>query len=111
MKDRTQIQQQVETTMQSIDGIVRAGANPYLFTRIRARLQREEKTVWSKAMSFMSRPSVAIPAVILAVTVNVIVVFKSNTQPTQASQEGEQLFATEYNLADNTIYDSTIDPE
>jgi hypothetical protein len=112
MKAKRQIEQEVDKTLDSLEGIQKAEASPYLFTRIKARLEREEKTVWGMAISFIGNPTIAIAAILLVVLINASVIFKSGSgqiQPT--GQDAEQLFASEYNLIDSTIYDSTIDPE
>jgi hypothetical protein len=112
MKNKEQIQREVDKTLDSLDGIKKASANPYLFTRIKSALEKEEKNVWSKALSFISQPSVAFATIIIAIFINAILLFQSRpAQPSQSSREGEQVFANDYNLADNTIYDSTIEPE
>ena len=111
MKNKQQIQQEVDKTLESLDSLQKATANPYLFTRIKARLEREERSFWSWAIAFISRPSVAIIAIVVATTINAIVFFESRSETVQTNQDSEQLFASEYNLTDSTIYDSTIDPE
>ncbi len=111
MRTKKQIQEEADRTLDSLDGIEKAIANPYLFTRVKASLQREEKSFWSKSFSFISRPAVAIVAIIMAIFINAAVFFESRSETAQTTQEGEQLFASEYNLTDSTIYDSTIDPE
>ena len=112
MKNKEQIQREVDKALDSLDGMQRASANPYLFTRIKAALEKEEKNVWSRALSFMSQPSVAFATIIIAIFINAILFFESRSaQPIQSLRDGEQLFANDYNLADNTIYDSTIEPE
>ena len=112
MKAKKHIQQEVDKTLNSLDGIRKAEANPWLFTRIKAGLEREEKSVWSKAISFIGKPAIAIAAILLVVVINASVIFKSGSGQTQSmGQDPEQIFASEYNLSDTTIYDSTIDPE
>ena len=51
---KKRIQEEVEKTLESLDGIQRAVANPYLFTRIEARLEKEEKSFWSRTLTFIS---------------------------------------------------------
>jgi hypothetical protein len=112
MKAKRQIEQEVAKTLDSLEGIQKAEASPYLFTRIKARLEREEKTVWGMAISFIGKPPIAIAAILLVVLINASVIFKSGSGQAQSTgQDAEQLFASEYNLIDSTIYDSTIDPE
>jgi len=110
MSSKKQIEQQVDETLNSIDGIQRATANPYLFTRIKAKLVREDG-FWSNAISFLRRPVVAVGVILLAAFINGVVFFEFRSEhAATALQDDEQVFASEYNLTDNTIYDSTIEP-
>ena len=113
MKNKQQIEQEADKTLNSLDGIKRAEANPYLFTRIKAALQKEEKSFWSKATGFIGKPVIAIAAIILVLLINVAVFFQSQPPDSVQSvgQNGEQLFASEYNLSGTTIYDATIDQQ
>ncbi len=111
MNDKKHIQEEVEKTLGSLEGIQGAVANPYLFTRIVARLEKEEKSFWSRALSFISRPSVAVPAIVLTILINTATFFEFKSEKVQTPQDEEQVFASEYNLIDNTIYESTIEPE
>ena|SRR6266487_4415432 len=112
MEAKRHIEQEVNKTLDSLEGLKKAEVNPWLFTRIKARLEGDEKTLWSKAISFISKPAIAIAAILLVVVINASVIFKSSSGQAQSmGQDPEQLFASEYNLSDTTIYDSTIDPE
>ena len=110
MTQQEKIQQEIEETLKSLDGVKRAEANPYLFTRIKARLEREEKGFWSRSLTFLSRPSVAVPAIVLTILINTAIFFEFKSEKVQIPQD-EETFAREYNLSDNTIYESTIEPE
>jgi len=109
MNNKKRIQEEVEKTLESLDGIERAGSSPYLFTRIKARLEKEEKSFWSMALTFISRPSVAVPAIVLTILINTAIFFEFRSERVQTPQD-EEVFASEYNLSDNTIYESTIEP-
>ena len=111
MNDKKLIQEEVEKTLESLNGVQRAAANPYLFTRIEARLEKEERSFWSRALTFISRPSVAVPAIVLTILINTAIFFEFKSEKVQTPQDEEQVFASEYNLSDNTIYESTIEPE
>jgi hypothetical protein len=111
MKSKEHIQNEVERTLNSLDGMQRAASNPYLFTRVKARIEKDEKNFWTSAIAFMSRPAVAFTTILIALFINAAVFYESRSeQPSQSASEGEQLFASDYNLSDNTIYDSTIEP-
>jgi len=109
MKNKQDIQDAVDKTMDSLDGLQRAMPRPFLFTRIKARLVREEKSFWSRALDFIGRPAVAMATVVIAVIINATVFFEFQSEPAQNAQDEEQVFASEYNLSTNTIYDASID--
>jgi hypothetical protein len=111
MKNKGHIQEEVDKTLSSLDGADRAAPKPFLFTRVMSRLKKDEKNVWSSALAFISRPSVAFATIILAIFVNAVIYYQSRSESSQSTGEGEQLFANEYNLTANTIYDSTSEPE
>ena len=69
MTPKDKIQQEIEQTLQSLDGMKRAEANPFLFTRIKARMDRK-RGGWEWIFSFVSRPAIAIAIVLLVMTVN-----------------------------------------
>ena len=59
MKSGSDIEKRVEEALNSLDGIKRASPQPWLFSRIKARLSREEaeeRTVWGTVGSFLSKP-------------------------------------------------------
>ena len=90
-------EQQAEKTLESLNGLQRASANPFLYTRIMARLE-EQQNKWVRAASFISRPAIAISAVIFFVGINAWVVIKHplNKPVAKTSQETEQAFEPEY---------------
>jgi hypothetical protein len=49
--------------------------------------------------------------IVIAIFVNAVIYYQSASESSQSTGEGEQLFANEYNLSANTIYDSTSEPE
>jgi hypothetical protein len=111
MSSKKSIQEEVEKTLNSLEGIQRAAVSPYVFTRIKAGLDKEEKSFWGSALSVISRPSVAVPAIVLTILINTAIFFEFKSEKIQTPPDEEQAFASEYNLSDNTIYESTIEPE
>ena len=111
MKDKRHIQEQVDKTLDSLDGIQSATANPFLFTRIQALLQKDETNFWSQAFAFISRPMVAFAGVAIAIIINAVVLFESRSESVKNTEDEEQVFASEYNLSTNTIYEATVDQQ
>jgi len=111
MNDKKRIQEEVEKTLESLNGIQKVSASPYLFTRVKARVESEEISFWNRALTLISRPSVAVPAIVFTILINTAIFFEFRSEKAQSPQDEEQVFANEYNLTDNTIYESTIEPE
>lgn len=111
MDKRQNINEEVQKTLESLDNVQRAQANPYLFTRIRGRLTGEERSFWNLAFRFVSRPVVAVAAILLVILMNVAIILNQPSSTPTPTQEEEQYFASEYNLSGNTIYDATVDQQ
>jgi len=99
MNRRFTIEEQVEKTLNSLDGSKRAKSNPFMFTRIQARLQNSDNSHWTAAARVLNRPVFAIATLLLVILMNAAIFLQSN-EPVNNNNipEEEQLFAKEYNL-------------
>ena len=79
MTQKEKIQQEIERTLQSLDQVKRAEANPFLYTRIKARMQKQQSSIWERTFSFMSKPMVALAVVFLVMVINGWSFLNSNT--------------------------------
>ncbi|TAL48419.1 MAG: hypothetical protein EPN92_03700 [Chitinophagaceae bacterium] len=104
MTNKEQIQQEIERTLLSLDETKRAEANPFLFTRIMARMQRQNG--WEKITSFISRPAIALSALIVVMGVNALVIFNPGTRETSQTESiAVSGITDEYNMTFATISD------
>ena len=69
MTPQEKIQQEIEQTLQSLNSVKRAQANPFLFTRIKARMNKKASG-WDSVFSFLSKPAIAIAILLLVMAVN-----------------------------------------
>ena len=69
MTQKEKIQQEIEKTLETLNGVKRAEANPYLFTRITARMNRKTNG-WEDVFSFISKPVIAVAILLLVMAVN-----------------------------------------
>jgi len=103
MTSKDFIQQEVEKTLQSLDVVTRAEANPYLFTRIKARMQKN--TSWERISSFVSRPVIAFATLLLIMAINAFVVFSSGNNEGNGTEIAITDIAEDYQLATSTSYE------
>ncbi|HET9744750.1 MAG TPA: hypothetical protein VFP97_03490 [Chitinophagaceae bacterium] len=80
MIQKENIEQEIEKTLDSLNGIKRAEANPFLFTRITARLNRKSGG-WDRFFSFASKPLVALAVLALVMAMNGWSYFDNRTPP------------------------------
>ena len=103
MTQQEKIQQEIEETLKSLDGVKRAEANPYLFTRIKARMNKRTGA-WERTFSFVSKPLVALAVLALVMAMNGWAFFgtTSNEIPDNLTAESENavmpVFANEYQV-------------
>ena len=107
------IQNEINKTLQSLEGIERAEANPFLFTRLKARMQ-PQKNFPGKIISFICRPVIAIAILILVMAVNAWSVFNSDTTDNLSSENDKIAISditNDYDVlasADNYDYENLI---
>ncbi|SDC87413.1 hypothetical protein [Niabella drilacis] len=102
-------QDHIEAILNSFDGLKRAESRPFMYTRVRARLN-EETNFWTKTSSIIAKPVVAICCLVSVVTVNVYLIIDANSkQKTEtvftAGTESDILQNENFILASNTSYD------
>jgi len=105
MKNKEDIQHEIDKTLQCLDGIKRAEANPFLYTRILARMQKDNG--WEKVISFISRPAVVFATLVILMAINGVTFFNTTDENSTTRNES---FATadfddEYNLVSTINYD------
>ena len=99
MNRRFTIEEQVEQTLNSLDGAQRAKSNPFMFTRIQARLQGSENSRWTAVARVLNRPVFAIATLLLVIMMNAAIFLQNNEQANNSTvQEEEQMFAKEYTV-------------
>lgn len=104
MNDNHKIEQKVNEVMNSLDGLTRAKANPFLFTRVEARLRRGGKNAWETAISYISRPAVALAMLSMVILSNAVVMYwRAGAE--EAAMEQQVALTEEYNLSVSSFYD------
>lgn len=106
MNKNRNIEQLIEEAMGSLDHIDRASPKPFLLTRIRARINRKNVTVWEKVSWLIGRPSIAIPGLVILIVLNVLAVtFNKEDSLVTTSEQVASSSADEFNYTVATIYD------
>ena len=111
MEHKDEIKKKVEEVLISLDGIKRAEPQPWLFSRIKAKLgreQAEEKTVWGALGSFLSRPAVAIGGLCMIILLNGVLLLNRPTKISStviAAQSEQTASDNESYIASSSSFD------
>ena len=81
MNKRPDIEKKIDQMLNSLEGIQRAEPAPFFFTRVKARLERDQKNIWEAAGSFLARPVIAFAALCLILALNGFILFEKDTPP------------------------------
>lgn len=76
MKQMSDIQRRIDEALASIDNIQKAEPKPFFYTRLEARMLREEMGVWGRIGKMLTRPVIAFASVSLVIMLNTFVVVK-----------------------------------
>ena len=107
MKEHRKIEQQVNEVMDSLDGMGRAKANPFLFTRVEAKLRQGGRSAWDTMTSYISRPAVALAMLCMVIFSNGVVMYwQAGPGDTPATSNDQPIALTEeYDLNVSSFYD------
>lgn len=98
------IHNEVELTLNCLDGLSRAEASPFFFTRLTAKMESAPLSVWTRALAFLSQPAVSLSLLFFFLLLNGYLVFSS-------LQENEETGSTQDYVAQQISYfDNQINP-
>jgi len=108
MKKQDYMDNKAEDILGSLDKVRRATPQPYLFTRIKARMARGEEQVNQNSRSIFARPAFVLAGLVLVLIVNAFILFRqgSSTESSTLTGQNEQVTAdNDYLMATTNSYD------
>jgi len=109
MNNKNDIQKLVNETLNSLEGLQKAEPRPFLFTRVMARIKRDEDTLWEKLAALIAKPAIAFATVILFLAINAFVLFQASGNNSSNTQETSLVAGNDFGLSVSSLYD--INPE
>ena len=112
MREENNIGQKVEKALSSLDGIQRATPGPFFFTRVQARVQRQTGSGWDQAISFITRPAVALVGLCIILLLNAAAFWlQPGSSIAAGASPGESGYVEDYSaVASNFFYDENPEP-
>ena len=100
----------VDEALNSLDDVKRATAKPYVLTRMNAKMQNSNSSIWDNVLQFISKPMVALVCMLIIITFNVLVVSR-NYNTSNTINEEQALTIDEYNANITALnYTENIEP-
>lgn len=94
----------IDEILNSLDGIKRAEARPFMYTRVMARLQEDDvKSIWGRTVAFIARPVVALACLTAVIATNVIFVINSEKSDTEVSVAVTNSVSEDFLQNDNMV--------
>jgi hypothetical protein len=110
MKHPANTELKVNQALNSLEGCRRAGAGPFFFTRVQARMNKIEVSIWETISGFIAKPGIAITAICFVILMNAIVLFNVEEGSPALAEQTALISAEEYNMAVRTFYEN-VNPE
>jgi hypothetical protein len=101
--------EEIESTLQSLDGIGRADMPPFFYTRLQAQLDKRTASP-NKFWIIITKPAVSLVTLSLLVVLNVAAIsyyMKSSKKNVSHTSTGIEAFAQEYDLASSAYNNKT----
>jgi hypothetical protein len=95
-----------EKALESLDGIKRAEPQPFFYTRLIGRLQREKRTWWETTGAFLAKPVMVAICLGFILVFNAFILFRQDSvkEVSFSVEPGEQpVTDNEQPVADNEI--------
>lgn len=106
----TNINNRVDAALNSLDDVKRATGKPYVLTRMNAKMQNSNSSIWDNALQFISKPMVALVCMLIIIAFNVLVISR-NYNTSNTINEEQALTVDEYNANITALnYTENIEP-
>jgi hypothetical protein len=100
MKNEKDIQQEVEKTLAALDSVQHAQANPFFYTRLKARMQSTEATTIHTVHILHARILLSAIGIVLLIALNLFSFLSFSSRSSEVQKEQALAsFAEEYHLS------------
>lgn len=101
-------QGQFDQILDGLDGIERAKAPAFFYTRLKARMERDLENSGGPLIRLLTRPALALTLVAIVLIINataILQMWHSDSTSSGANSESSQLVASEYPISTYPVYD------
>lgn len=106
MAKKEYTEQELEAILNSFDGVEKAIPRPFLYTRLMAKMQESDDSIWSRILQFITRPVFAVGITLIFLLINAYILLNQFSRSGEQVEDSTQIVAMEYNSLTATIYDN-----
>ncbi len=106
MNKQEKIDKMTDEALNSLDGADRATARPYLFTRLMARMERQNESAWENVGRFIARPAVVVAGLCVVIALNILVITSNNSTATNTTVAEQSSTQDEFSTSIASLYDT-----
>jgi hypothetical protein len=102
--------QEIDEVLSSLEGIQRAKAPAFFYTRLRGRMERELENTGGPLVRLLTRPALALSLAAIILILNTTAIMEMWQQEKSVSVESaqqQQLLASDYPMSTYPVYDET----
>ena len=101
--------QKIDEALSSLDGVQRAHAPAFFYTRLRGRMERELESAGGPLVRLLTKPVLALTlaAIILILNATTVLEMWRQDNAVPADNTQQQLIASEYPMGTYPVYDET----
>ena len=102
--------QGIDEALNSLEGIQRAKAPAFFYTRLRGRMERELENTGGPIVRLLARPALALSLAAIVLLLNATAIMEmwrqEKSAPAESAQQ-QQLLASDYPIGTYPVYDET----
>lgn len=102
--------QEIDEVLNSLEGIQRAKAPAFFYTRLRGRMERELENTGGPLVRLLARPALALGLAAIILVLNATAIMEmwheEKTAPAESAQQ-QQLLASDYPMSTYPVYEET----
>jgi hypothetical protein len=99
---------EIEDVLSSLDGIQRAKAPAFFYTRLRGRMERELESAGGPIVRLLTKPVLALTLAAVILVLNATTVLEMWQQEKKAPADNtQQLIASDYSMGTYPVYEET----
>lgn len=102
--------QEIDEVLSSLEGIQRAKAPAFFYTRLRGRMERELEYTGGPIVRLLAKPALALSLAAIILVLNATTIMKMWEQEkvvTNENAQQQQLLASDYPMGTYPVYDET----